>query len=81
MNRKALVMRNIVIAIIVLIILGLIIYISFGPVFMEVVSNFFNKTGETGSRAGEYRPGEIISYFNLDETGNSFQNLILNGIT
>lgn len=63
-SKKAQVFKEIIIAIIVLIILGVMIYILFGPTFKQAVSSIFNKTEKVTEKAVE-GIGEIISKFSI----------------
>lgn len=80
-SKKALVMRNIILAVIALIVLGVVIYIAFGPAFIKTVKDFFNRTEEITEKAEQYRPGEIISNLPSYLIKHTYpKNLIVNEI-
>jgi len=63
--KKALALREIIIAILVLIVLAVIIYIAFGPIFKETVTALFNKTETVAEKTLEKGIGEIFSRFSI----------------
>jgi len=63
LNKKALAMKEVVIGILVLIILGVILYIAFGPMLMKAVNELFNKTGGTAEKIMEKGIGDTILKF------------------
>jgi len=66
MNKKAtLALKEVVIAIIVLIVLGVIIYVAFGPSLMKAAGELFNRTGNVADKAVEKSMGELISKFSF----------------